>query len=62
MDKHLVEKLEKLVAGMDLPFYRKTIKSYDGLRWLDKNMEDRNAAHKNYLAAKELIKELLHAK
>lgn len=59
MNKELVAKLEKLVSDMDLPFYRKTIKSHDGLRWLVRNIGIRNLKHKNYESACEVLSQLL---
>jgi hypothetical protein len=40
--------IEKLIAKMDLPVYRKTVKHNDDARWLKNNLSVRNAKHKNY--------------
>jgi len=59
MNKELVSKLEAIIAKMDIPFYRKTIKSKDSLRWLNRNIGVFNANHPAFPEATKLIKELL---
>ena len=59
MNKDKVQDLEAVISNMDIPFYRKTIKTKDGLRWLARNLKIRNIAHKDYPIAERLIKELL---
>jgi hypothetical protein len=40
--------VEKLIAKMELPDYRKTVKHNDDARWLKNNLKVRNKDHKNY--------------
>jgi hypothetical protein len=47
--------IEKLISKMDLPAYRKTVKHNDDARWLKNNLGVRNANHKNYMKAMELL-------
>jgi hypothetical protein len=47
--------IEKLISKMDLPTYRKTVKHNDDARWLKNNLGVRNANHKNYMKAMELL-------
>lgn len=47
--------IEKLIAKMDLPIYRKAVKHNDDARWLKNNLNVRNAQHKNYNKVMELL-------
>jgi hypothetical protein len=40
--------VEKLIAKMDLPAYRKEVKHNDDARWLKNNLHVKNSKHKNY--------------
>jgi hypothetical protein len=51
--------IEKLIAKMDLPNYRKNVKHNDDVRWLKNNLAVRNSSHKNYTQAMQLINELV---
>ncbi|PKP53750.1 MAG: hypothetical protein CVT92_02095 [Bacteroidetes bacterium HGW-Bacteroidetes-1] len=59
MNKELVSKLEAIIAKMDIPFYRKTIKNKDNVRWLNRNIAVRNSQNPALPEAMNLIKELL---
>jgi hypothetical protein len=51
MSSEYLQKLtevEKLIAKMELPDYRKTVKHNDDARWLKNNLKVRNKDHKNY--------------
>ncbi len=54
-----ITELEKLISKMDIPFYRKTIKSSDNIRWLSRNLAIKNATHPDYQKAVSIIKEIL---
>ena len=47
--------IERLIAKMDLPTYRKKVKHNDDARWLKNNLAVRNASHKNYTKVMELL-------
>jgi hypothetical protein len=47
--------IEKLIAKMDLPTYRKTVKHNDDARWLKNNLAVKNAQHPNYKKVMELL-------
>jgi len=51
--------VEKLIAKMDLPTYRKTVKHNDDARWLKNNLTSRNAKHKNYDKVMELLNSIV---
>jgi hypothetical protein len=51
--------VEKLIAKMDLPIYRKSVKHNDDARWLKNNLSVRNASHKNYTKVMELLAEIV---
>jgi hypothetical protein len=51
--------VEKLIAKMDLPAYRKTVKHNDDARWLKNNLMLRNAKHKNYEKVIELLNSIV---
>lgn len=51
--------VEKLIAKMDLPVYRKTVKHNDDARWLKNNLGVRNSNHKNYAKVMELLGSLV---
>jgi hypothetical protein len=52
-------KLEKLIKDMDLPFNRKTYLNPTKLRWLLKNMGERNKDNPHYNEAMQLIEKLI---
>jgi hypothetical protein len=54
-----LSEIEKLISKMDLPTYRKTVKHNDDARWLKNNLGVRNANHKNYMKAMELLNSLV---
>ena len=58
-DKVAVSKLEKLIHGMDIPFNRKTYLNPTKLRWLQKNMGDRNKDNPHYREAMEIVEKLI---
>jgi hypothetical protein len=47
--------IEKLIAKMDLPTYRKSVKHNDDARWLKNNLGVKNKNHKNYTKTMELL-------
>lgn len=51
--------IEKLIAKMDLPVYRKTVKHNDDARWLKNNLSVRNAKHKNYAEVMLLLESIV---
>ena len=51
--------IEKLIAKMDLPLYRKSVKHNDDARWLKNNLAVRNASHKNYAEVMSLLEQLV---
>jgi hypothetical protein len=51
--------IEKLIAKMDLPTYRKSVKHNDDARWLKNNLSVRNEKHKNYARVMELLASLV---
>ena len=51
--------IEKLIAKMDLPIYRKTVKHNDDARWLKNNLSVRNAKHKNYDEVMSLLESIV---
>ena len=51
--------VEKLIAKMDLPAYRKNVKHNDDARWLKNNLSVRNEKHKNYARVMELLASLV---
>ncbi len=59
MDRKKIQDLEAIISTMDIPFYRKIIKSKNSIRWLNKNLKIRNFQHKDYQLAEQLIKDLL---
>lgn len=58
-DKESVAKLEKLIHDMDLPFNRKSYLNPTKLKWLQKNMGDRNANNPYYQEAMKLVEKLI---
>ena len=58
-DKVNEAKLEKLLHSMDLPFNRKTYLNSAKLRWLQKNMGERNKNNPLYNEAMELVQKLI---
>jgi hypothetical protein len=54
-----LSEVEKLIAKMDLPLYRKSVKHNDDARWLKNNLNVRNATHKNYAKVMELLLSLV---
>lgn len=57
--QHKLAEIEKLIAKMDLPTYRKDVKHNDDARWLKNNLTLRNAKHKNYEKVMELLKSIV---
>jgi hypothetical protein len=51
--------LKNLLKPMDLPSYRKFGETPDNLRWLAKNLAVRNANHRNFGKAIEVIEQIL---
>ena len=51
--------VEKLIAKMDLPTYRTTVKHNDDARWLKNNLALRNSKHKNYEKVMELLNSIV---
>lgn len=51
--------VQKLIAKMDLPAYRKEVKHNDDARWLKNNLHVRNSKHKNYDKVMVLLNELV---
>jgi hypothetical protein len=51
--------IEKLIAKMDLPVYRKTVKHNDDARWLKNNLSVRNTKHKNYAEVMLLLESIV---
>jgi len=58
-DIESAKKLESLISSMDLPWNRKREFNSTKLRWLQKNMVDKNATHKNYAESLLLIERLI---
>lgn len=54
-----IAELEKLISKMDIPFYRKTIKSSDTIRWLSRNLSVKNSTHPDYQKVMSIIKEII---
>jgi hypothetical protein len=52
--KKLLEELFQATNGMDVPSFRK-----EDPKWLLKNLAARNADHRNFSKAYELVKELV---
>jgi hypothetical protein len=50
----LLDQLNELMAGMDLPSYRK-----EDPKWLLKNLAVRNSEHPNFSKAKEMLRSLV---
>ena len=62
MGNEYLEKLaevQKLIAKMDLPMYRKEVKHNDDARWLKNNLRVKNAAHKNYDKVIEILSSIV---
>ena len=51
--------VEKLIARMDLPCYRKKVKHNDDARWLKNNLNVKNAKHKNYEQAMAVLNSIV---
>ncbi len=58
-DKVAEAKLEKLISNMEIPFNRKTYLNPTKLRWLQKNMGDRNKDNPHYTEAMEIVEKLI---
>jgi len=56
--KKLAE-VTKLIAKMDLPTYRKSVKHNDDARWLKNNLHVKNATHKNYEQVMQILKNIV---
>lgn len=62
MSSEYLQKLaevEKLIAKMELPDYRKTVKHNDDARWLKNNLKVKNSQHKNYEKVMALLNEIV---
>jgi hypothetical protein len=62
MSSEYLEKLaevQKLIAKMDLPTYRKEVKHNDDARWLKNNLKVKNSTHKNYARVIELLSSIV---
>jgi hypothetical protein len=51
--------VQKLIAKMDLPAYRKEVKHNDDARWLKNNLHVKNATHKNYEKVMDILKSIV---
>lgn len=51
--------LHNLLKSMDLPSFRKSTETIDGLRWLYNNLHVKNSEHNKYDEAKSLIFKIL---
>jgi hypothetical protein len=58
-DKESVEKLEKLIHKMNLPFNRTSHLNPTKLKWLQKNMVERNSDNIHFNEAMEIIEKLI---
>jgi hypothetical protein len=58
MKKEVVEKLESILKKMKLPLHRKTIKSGDSIRWLERNLRIENANNPLYQEAIQLMRQV----
>jgi len=58
-DFESLRKLEKILNTMDVPWNRKKDLNPIKLRWLQKNLIDRNESHKDYIVAMGLIEKLI---
>jgi hypothetical protein len=54
-----LEKLQRLIKGMDLPIQRKTQTTPHNIRWLSRNLGVRNSEHPKFQEAKLLLVKLL---
>lgn len=52
-------RLEGLIQTMEIPPRRKAMDHIGNLRWLAKNLAERNRKHPNFTAAVEILKELV---
>lgn len=59
VDKASKRELLSLIAGMDVPDYRRKLESNHDVCWLNKNLGARNSSHRNFAKAMELIKKML---
>lgn len=62
MSNEYLERLaevQRLIAKMDLPAYRKEVKHNDDARWLKNNLNVRNAKHKNYEKVMAILETLV---
>jgi hypothetical protein len=58
-DFESLRRLEKILSTMDVPWNRKKDLNPIKLRWLNKNLVERNASHKDYAEAMGLIQKLI---
>lgn len=58
-DFESLRKLEKLLHSMDVPWNRKKDLNPTKLRWLDKNLVERNSSHEHYSEAMALVQKLI---
>lgn len=52
--QHLLERLDQLTRGMDVPVFRR-----QNPKWLLRNIGIRNGTHRNFPEALEIVKELV---
>lgn len=58
-DKQLESTLEKIISNMDIPWNRKKDLNPAKLRWLQKNMGERNKNNPHYNEAMDAIQKLI---
>lgn len=54
-----IKKLELLISKMDIPFYRKKIKSNKDIRWLNKNIGIKNINDNNFEEVQKILMEVI---
>ena len=57
--RDLILELENLIKPMDIPVRRKMVNQKEDLRWLARNLGIRNAGHRNFKRAVEILKEVV---
>lgn len=57
--EELIRELVSLICKMDIPQRRKEVSQTEDLRWLKRCLPDRNAEHKNFSRAMEILKEVV---
>ena len=58
-DMTLEEKLHRLISPMNLPAHRKMQKTPANYMWLYKNLSEKNATHKNFTDALNILRNIL---